>query len=206
MLKIWGRANSTNVKKVMWAAEELGLPYTRVDAGGAFGVVNDPDYRALNPNGLVPLIEDNGVVLWESNTIVRYLVAQYGAGSLQLEGAARQAHAEKWMDWATSSLAVPFRAVFWNIVRLPPAERDPASFEAGLAACSKLLAIVNAELARQPYLSGQRFGIGDIPIGCFAYAWFGMAIERPDLPHLKRWYEGLAERPAYRSAVMTPLT
>lgn len=206
MLKIWGRTNSNNVKKALWAAEEVGVPYENIPAGGAFGIVSDPEYRAKNPNGLVPTLEDKDLVLWESNTIVRYLAAQYGQSTLYIEDAAARAKAERWMDWTTSTLATPFRDVFWNIVRLTPDKQDRAAKEKGIQDCSKLFAIVDAALASQPYLSGDKFGVGDIPLGCFAYAWLEMPIERPDHPHLVAWYERLTQRPAFQKAVMIPLT
>lgn len=206
MLKIWGRANSTNVKKVLWMIEELDLVYQRIDAGGAFGVVDDPSFRAMNPNGLVPVLEDGDVVLWESNTIVRYLASRYGDEGAEQVGAVAQAQAEKWMDWATSSFALPFRDLFWGMVRTPEDKRDMAKINAALETVGKLLAIPDAALAKQPYLSGDNLGVGDIPLGCFAYAWFEMPIERPNLPNLEAWYASLKGRDAYQHAVMTPLT
>ncbi|MCQ4308483.1 glutathione S-transferase [Pseudomonas stutzeri] len=206
MLKLWGRINSTNVRKALWCLEELGVPHTRIDAGGAFGVVGEAEYIAKNPNRLVPCLEDGELALWESNTIVRYLAAQYGEGTLWSTDPRQRAGADKWMDWATSTLATPFRPLFWNIVRTAPEKRDMAAVQAALDECGKLLAIVDRDLAAQPYLSGDSFGMGDIPLGCFAYAWFEMPIERPDLPHLRHWYERLQQRPAYQTAVITPLT
>ncbi|MGM8932709.1 glutathione S-transferase family protein [Salinicola halophyticus] len=206
MLKIWGRANSTNVKKVLWCAAELELPFERIDAGGAYGVINEPAYRAMNPNGLIPCIQDDGFVLWESNAIVRYLCAKYGRDSLHAGDPAARAEADKWMDWTTSSLASPFRDVFWNTVRLPVEQRDDKAVEKGLAACGALLGMADRTLSEQPFLSGPEWGMGDIPLGCFAYAWFEMDIARPDLPHLAAWYTRLQSRPAYREHVMTALT
>lgn len=206
MLKLWGRNNSTNVKKPLWCLEELKVPYTRIDAGGAFGIVGEPEFVAKNPNKLVPCLEDGELVLWESNAIVRYLAARYGKCSLWNTDPAQRAEADKWMDWATSTLAAPFRPVFWNVVRTAPEQRDMAAVQTGLAECSKLLTIVDQTLATQPYLSGESLGMGDIPLGCFAYAWFEMPIERPDLPHLRDWYDRLRQRPAYQAAVLTPLT
>lgn len=206
MVKLWGRINSTNVKKALWCLEELGVRYTRIDAGGAFGVVDEADYVAMNPNRLVPCLQDGDLVLWESNAIVRYLAAQYGDGVLWNADARQRAEADKWMDWVTSSLAGPFRPLFWNIVRTAAQARDMAAVQASLAECGKLLGIADRSLAEQPYLSGESFGMGDIPLGCFAYAWFEMPIERPDLPHLRDWYERLQQRPAYQTAVVTPLT
>jgi len=206
MVKIWGRSNSTNVKKALWALEELGVPYESIPAGGAHGIVSDPEYRAKNPNGLVPTLEDDDLVLWESNAIVRYLAARYGQSTLYIADPAERSRAERWMDWQISSLAGPFRDVFWNVVRLPAEQQDHAAKEKGLKDCNRLFAIVDAALAKQPYLSGNAFGVGDIPVGCFAYAWLEMPIERPDHPHLTAWYERLRLRPAYQKAVMTPLT
>ncbi|MEE1869600.1 MULTISPECIES: glutathione S-transferase family protein [Pseudomonas] len=207
MLKIWGRKNSTNVRKVLWCAEELGLEYESVDAGGAFGLVNEPQYRALNPNGLVPMIEDDGLVLWESNAIVRYLSARYGAESgWYVDDARQRAEADKWMDWTTSSLAVPFRPLFWGILRTPAEQQDWVAINAAHKTCAQMLSIADQALARQPYLSGSELGMGDIPLGCFAYAWFEMPIERPEMRHLRAWYERLQARPAFQAAVMTALT
>ncbi|HEX8588693.1 glutathione S-transferase [Pseudomonas sp.] len=207
MLKIWGRKNSSNVRKALWIAEELGLDYESLNAGGAFGVIDQPEYLAKNPNGVVPMIEDGEFVLWESNTIVRYLAAQYAPDSALCPASAKaRALAEKWMDWATSTLAGPFRPVFWGVVRTPAEQRDWTQINNAVAQVERLLSIVDAALARQPYLSGDEFGVGDIPLGCFAYAWFEMPIERTELPHLKAWYERLQARPAYQKAVMTPLT
>lgn len=206
MLRIWGRTNSTNVKKALWCAEELGLSYEHIPAGGAYGVVNEAAYRALNPNGLVPMIEDDGLVLWESNAIVRYLAARYGEGTLYARDPGERAVGDKWMDWAATTVVLPFRDVFWNTVRLPPQERNAAAVESGLKSCGALLAIADAALAEKPYLSGERFGMGDIPLGCIIYGWYEMPITRPDLPNLAAWYARLQERPAYRKAVMLPLT
>lgn len=206
MITLWGRTNSTNVKKALWALEELGLPYERKEAGGAFGVVNDADYRAKNPNGLVPLLEDGDIVLWESNAIVRYLAARYGVGTLWAEDPVERAIGDKWMDWTTSSVAGPFRDVFWNMVRMKPEQRDMAAVEKGRDICCGLFERADAALAEAPYLSGNTFRMGDIPLGCFVYAWFEMSIERPNLPHLLAWYERISERPAYRTAVAIPLT
>lgn len=207
MLKIWGRKNSSNVRKVLWCAEELGLDYQAVDAGGAFGVVNEPHYRALNPNGVVPTIEDDGLVLWESNTIVRYLGAKHAPGtSWYPEDPVARAKAEKWMDWTTSSLATPFRPLFWGILRTPAEQQDWVAINAAHKTCAQLLSIADEALSWQPFLSGQEVGMGDIPLGCFIYAWFEMPIERPEMRHLRAWYERLRERPAYQAAVMTALT
>ncbi len=207
MLKIWGRKNSSNVRKVLWCAEELGLDFESIDAGGAFGLVNEPQYRERNPNGLVPTLEDGELTLWESNAIVRYLCAQYGRDQgWYLDQPRQRAEADKWMDWTTSSLATPFRPLFWGILRTAPEQQDWVAINAAHKACAHLLSIADQALTHQPYLSGQTIGMGDIPLGCFVYAWFEMPIERPDMHHLRAWYERLKARPAYQSAVMTALT
>ncbi|NQD94760.1 glutathione S-transferase [Pseudomonas sp. CrR25] len=206
MLKIWGRKNSSNVRKVLWCAEEAGLAYQAIDAGGAFGLVNEAAYRAKNPNGLIPLIEDGDLLLWESNAIVRYLAAQYAPGSLYPLSPALRAEGDKWMDWVSASLIEPFSTLFVGTVRTPPERRDAAQIARALERCGELLAIPERALASRPYLSGDTFAMGDIPLGCIAYAWFEMPIVRPELPHLAAWYARLQERPAYRRGVMTPLT
>ena len=207
MLKIWGRKNSSNVRKVLWCAQELGLDYQSIDAGGEFGLVDEPQYRALNPNGRVPMIEDGELVLWESNSIVRYLGARYAPDTpwYPADPVAR-AKADKWMDWTTSSLAVPFRPLFWGVLRTPAEQQDWVQINAAHKQCAELLSIADQALATQPYLSGEEAGMGDIPLGCFVYAWFEMPIERPEMRHLRAWYERLQQRPAYQAAVMTALT
>ncbi|TMU80134.1 glutathione S-transferase [Pseudomonas fluorescens] len=207
MLKIWGRKNSSNVRKPLWAAEELGLAYEAIDAGGAFGVVDTPEYRAMNPNGRVPVIEDDGFVLWESNAIVRYLLARHAPDSHWYSADPRaRAVADKWMDWTTSSFAGPFRTVFWGVLRTPADKQDWAAINAAIKECNELLSMADQALASQPYLSGQDIGMGDIPLGSFIYAWFEMPIERAPQAHLQAWYERLKQRPAYKKAVMTALT
>lgn len=207
MLKIWGRMNSSNVRKVLWCAEELGLAYQRIDAGGAFGVVDSPAYRAMNPNGRVPVLEDGALVLYESNVICRYLLAKHAPDTHWWPvDPAQRAKADLWMDWVTATLAAPFRDLFWGVLRTPAPEQDWARITAARDTCAQLLALADASLAHRPYLSGNEIGMGDIPLGCFAYAWFEMPIERPALPHLQAWYQRLQTREAYQQAVMTALT
>lgn len=205
-MQIWGRINSSNVRKVLWCAEELGLAYEHINAGGAFGVVNEPDYLAMNPNGLVPCLQDGDMILWESNAIVRYLARQYGREPFAPLSPAVWAQADKWMDWASLSFSSPYRDLVWNLLRCAPEQRNEAAIEHGKQACARFMAMADAALQRQPFLSGTHFGIGDIPLGCIAYAWFSLPIERPALESLSSWYARLCERPAYQKAVMTALT
>ena len=206
MLKIWGRANSVNVEKVLWACEELRVPYQRVDAGGPFGIVDTPQYRALNPNGLVPTVEVDGLVLWESNAILRYLAAKHGAGALWPDDLAVRVEADRWMDWSSTTFWPAFRDLFWNLVRTPRDQRDPAAIERAHARSAELLGYLDAHLASRTHIAGDRFTVGDIPMGCAVWRWMSLPIERPDHPALKRWIEALRERPCYQNVVMKPLS
>jgi glutathione S-transferase len=206
MLKIWGRSNSINVQKVLWCCEEMGLKYERIDAGGTFGVVNTPQYRALNPNGLVPTIEDGPFVLWESNAIVRYLTAKHSAGKLWPEDLKIRAEADKWMDWQTTTFWPAFRPLFWNLVRTPADQRDAKAMEESRLRCGELLGYLDAHLKNRTYITGDDLSMGDIPMGCAIWRWFGLQIERPELANLQRWFDNLRQRPAYQNLVMLPLT
>ncbi|HTQ77752.1 MAG TPA: glutathione S-transferase [Burkholderiales bacterium] len=200
MLKIWGRVNSVNVKKALWCLEELKLPYQRVDAGMQFGVVDTPEYRRLNPNGLVPTIDDDGFVLWESHTIVRYLSMKHGRGTLWPADDRTWAEASKWMDWAFTFLA-SMRPVFWNLVRTPPEKRDMAAVEDGRKKCAQLAGMLDAALSGRRYVAGDGFTMGDIPVGCHMHLWLRLPLERPRHPNLEGWFARLLERPAYRKIV-----
>ncbi len=204
MLKIWGRANSINVQKALWVADEIGIPYERVDIGGPFGGNQEPAYLALNPNGLVPTIEDDGFVLWESNSIVRYLAASRNSPLLPADPKARAA-AERWMDWQLTSLG-GMTTIFWGLVRTPPDKRDAGAIEAARVHMAEKWRIVDAHLADRPYLAGDAFTVGDIPVGAMAYRWFNLAIERPALANLQAWYQRLTTRPPYQKHVMPPMT
>jgi glutathione S-transferase len=206
MLVIWGRNNSVNVQKVLWCCEEMALGYQRIDAGGAFGVVNTPEYRALNPNGLVPTIEDDGLVLWESNAIVRYLAAKHAAGSLWPEILKTRAEADRWMDWENTTFWPAIRPLFLGLMRTAPDKRDSRALEDARLKTADVLSIVDTHLTARPYLAGDTFTIGDIPLGCGIWRWMALPIERPALPNVQRWFDSLAGRLAYAKIVMLPLT
>ena len=205
MLKIWGRVNSVNVKKVLWAADELGLKYERVDAGMAFGVTKTPEYLAMNPNSLVPTIEDDGFVLWESHTIVRYLCAKNGMGRLCPADLRARADAERWMDWAFT-FQNAMRAVFWGLIRTPPEKRDHKAIEEGRSQSAKLLEVLERNLEKKAYVTGDAFTMGDIPIGCEVQRWMRVPIERPRFPGVQAWFDRLGERAPFRKVVDIPLT
>jgi glutathione S-transferase len=205
MLKLWGRVNSVNVKKALWCLEELGLPYERVDAGMQYGVVDTPEYRRMNPTGLVPTLDDDGFTLWESHSIVRYLAAKHGAGTLCPADPRARAGAERWMDWAFTFQGA-MRNVFWGLIRTPPEKRDAKAIEEGRAKTIGLLPILEQALTVQAYVAGPSLTMGDIPIGCEVQRWMRVPVERPPFPAVEAWFERLRERPAFRKVVDIPLT
>ena len=206
MLRIWGRTNSVNVQKVMWAVGELGLAHERLDAGLAFGVVETPEYKAKNPNSRVPTVEDDGLVLWESNATVRYLAAKYGAGNLWANDPGARSLADRWMDWATAHVQPDLTPVFWGLIRPPAEQRNMPLIEAAAQRSAETWRILDAQLARQPYVAGERFTMGDIPVGCFCWRYYALPIQRPELPNLAAWHARLQARPAFRAHVAMPLT
>lgn len=202
-ITIWGRVNSHNVKKVLWFADEIGLAYERYDVGGPFGM--DAAYLAKNPNALIPTIEDDGLTLWESNTIVRYLAARYAADRFWLPDPRARAEAEKWMDWQFGYATAQLGA-FWNLIRTPPDQRDNTAVIQSAQKTGEMMGILDDALGIQPWLSGPEFGIADIPMGVSAHSWYMLDIARPDRPNVRAWYERLRERPAYARHVMIPLS
>jgi glutathione S-transferase len=206
MLKIWGRASSANVQKVLWTCVELGLAYERRDVGGPYGGNREPGYLALNPNGLVPTIDDAGFVLWESNAILRYLAATRGASRLLPAGPRGRAEVERWMDWQLSVVAGPHTVLYVGLVRTPEAERDTSRIERARRQQAAAFAILDQRLQARSHVAGEDLTVADIALGPFVYRWFTLPIERPELPRLAAWYERLAERPGYRRHVMVELT
>lgn len=206
MLRIWGRINSINVQKVVWAADELGLAYERLDAGGAFGIVATPEYRRMNPNGLVPVIEDDGFVLWESNAIVRYLAAKHGEGTLWPTDLRRRADADRWMDWGINAFIPATRDAFWQLVRTPPEQRDTKAIEASLSASEKPAAILEAHLAGREFVAGDAFSPADIVLGAAAHRWLRLPAPRTARPEMERWYAALKSRPGAAQVLSLPLT
>lgn len=205
MLKIWGRDESGNVKKVLWCVGELELEFERYDVGGKFGGLDTPEYRAMNPNGLIPTIQEDDFILWEANCIVRYLCSKYSMGNLCPSDLRERASAERWMDWQVAHLIPEFFKLFIGLVRTPEAERDPKVIEHAARETERHFRMVDDFLKGRKYIGGDRFTMGDIPIGCTVYRWLAMPIERPHLPNLQAWYERLTERPVYRHRIMQPL-
>ncbi|MBS0454393.1 MAG: glutathione S-transferase [Proteobacteria bacterium] len=201
MLKIWGRISSINVRKVVWCAQELGLSFQRTEAGGKFGVVQTDEYRALNPNALVPAIEDGEgaqkMLLWESNVIVRYLCAKYAAGNLYPNELVERFDAERWMDWQQTTLNRSSGPAFLQLVRTPADKRDATVIANSINATEPLFALLDAHLAKNEYMLGERFTMADIPLGCEAHRWFGLPATdytRPSWPNVERWFGQLRTR------------
>ena len=204
MIKLWGRRNSVNVKKALWCLDELGLEFDRTNAGMEHGVVDTAEYRKMNPNGLVPTLDDGGFILWESHSIVRYLSARHGKGVLWPMDERERAVANQWMDWAFSFQS-SVRDAFWNLIRMPAEKRDPKAIEASRVKSGQMAAILDAALADRMYVAGS-FSMGDIPVGAEVQRWIRLPIERPKLPHLEAWFERLCARPAFKKNVDIPLS
>lgn len=206
-LTIWGRLSSVNVQKVVWCADELGIEYRRIDAGGKFGVNDTPEYLAMNPNGLVPVIDDEGFVLYESNAIVRYLACKSGATALWPEDARERADIDRWMEWQSTGYTPAMGPAFMQMVRTAPDKRDIGAIEASRAKSEKHAAILDAHLGAQRYLTGERFTIADIVVGCATHRWLNLPLERTERPNLERWYDEIAARPgAQQVTTQKPLT
>lgn len=206
MIKIWGRTDSSNVQKVLWCLGELGLSFERQDWGGKFGGNKDQDYLAMNPNGLVPTIKDGDFILWESNSIMRYLNAKYGQGKLLPATPEGMANANRWMDWQLSVLNPSIVPLFWNLIRTPAEKRDAKAVQGALDKTSAAWQMVENQLAHSAFVAGDHLSLGDIPLGVWVYRWFNLPIERPKHPHLENWYERLKQRQPYQTHIMIPVT
>jgi glutathione S-transferase len=202
MLEIWGRPYSSNVIPVIWTANELGIEYTLELAGGSFGKLDSPAYAQINPNRMIPAIRDGDFCLWESHAIVRYLCDRYSAGVLCPSEPTTRAIADQWMEWSGTLAFTPVIQLFFATVRTVPEERNFDKINALRDEASNTLKILDAHLANNNYVAGDQFTMGDIPLGCVAYRYFNVDVERPSLPNLEAWYKRLATRPAYQQHVM----
>ncbi|MEI9985505.1 MAG: glutathione S-transferase family protein [Aliidongia sp.] len=205
MLTIWGRATSSNVQKVLWCCDELGLAYERVDAGRQFGKVDEPDYRMMNPNGLVPTLIDGEVTVWESNSVMRYLCNRYGGDRLYPADPAPRAAVDQWLDWQLSTMAPAIAPVFWALVRPPAGGTDPATIPPLVQKLAAVWAVLDRQLAARPYIASSNLSLADLALGNSARRWFAFAFERPELPHLAAWFDRISTRPGFRTHVMTPI-
>ena len=207
MRKLWGRPNSSNVMKVVWLLEELGLPYERIDAGGAFGRTKDADYLAMNPNSLVPTLEEDGFVLWESHAILRYLASQHADGtSLWPADKRARANIDRWMDWQHTALTAAQTVVFQGLVRTPAEQRDTGAIETALVTAARAWTLLDRHLEHHEFVAGPNFTLADIPCGVHVHRWFSFMVTRPELPALRGWYDRLLQRPAYREHCAQPMS
>ena len=204
--RIWGRISSINVRKVVFTAQLLEVPLERVDAGATFGIVQTPEYKARNPNALIPLLEEDGFTLWESNVIVRYLAARHPERGLYPAGLQARFDAERWMDWQQTTLNPAGREAFIQLIRTPIDRRNPQAIAASVAATRPLLSMLDAHLSTRRHMAGDTLTMADIPIACEMHRWYGLPLEHAAHPHLARWYENLRHLPAARGALDVPLS
>jgi glutathione S-transferase len=206
MLKIWGRTTSSNVQKVLWCCAELDIPYERVDWGGPFGGNDDPQYRRMNPNGRVPTVEDDGLIIWESNTICRYLCTTRGGERLYPSDPRARTRVERWMDWQLATPGGPMGALLQQLYRTKPEARDQKAIEAARQQALAAWKIADGALGGQPYLAGSELTLAEITLGTLVYRWHVFPIERPELKNLRAWYERMRERPAFRTHIEIPIS
>jgi glutathione S-transferase len=205
MIKIWGRSTSLNVQKVLWCCVELGIPFQRIDWGGPFGGNGDPAYLALNPNGRVPTIEDGDKIVWESNSILRYLCAVYAGVCLHPADAFARSEVERWMDWQLASLNPSMTTMLIGYYRTPEHQRDAAALEAARKEALRCWTIVESFIAGRRYLTGPELTLADIGNGILVHRWHSYPIERPELPNIKAWYRTLSQRPGFAQHVLGPI-
>ena len=218
-IRLWGRISSLNVRKAVWAAQELGLDFQRTDAGAAYGVTTTPEYQSKNPNGLVPLLEIGDFTLWESNTIVRYLCARYSNTEHNFYPAELEPRfdAERWMDWQQTTFNRAGGPAFLQLVRTAAEARNADVIQQSVSATEPLLALLDKHLQNHAYMGGDSFGIADIPLGCEMHRWWGMrtaqfdayGVTRQELqafPNVQRWFGQLQQRPASRGVLDVTLS
>jgi glutathione S-transferase len=203
MIKIWGRNTSSNVQKAMWAVGELGLACERIDIGGAFGKNKEPKYLAMNPNGLVPTLEEeDGFLLWESNSVVRYLAGKHDkSGALEPKDAKQRALASQWMDWQLSVVGPAITPAFWGLIRTPEDKRDMAAIKTSQEKTTAAMQIMDAQLSKTKFMAGDSFSYGDIPVGVMCYRYRQLVPGRPATQNLDRWYEAISSRKAFQDHV-----
>jgi glutathione S-transferase len=202
MLKVWGRRSSANVQKVMWLLGELDLAHEHIPAAGPYGLVNEPKFRAMNPNGLVPVIDDDGMILWESNAILRYLAARHGGEAWWPGDPGKRAPIDQWMDWAATTFQPELVGAFWSYWRTPEHERDWDKIKNFESRAERVLRLLDSILATRPYVAGEHFSLADIPNGVHLYRYYTLGRPVPELKNIEAWYARLKERAAYREHVM----
>jgi glutathione S-transferase len=206
MLKVWGRRNSINVMKVLWICDELSLAIQQIDAGLQYGIVNTPEYAAMNPNRRVPTIDDHGTILFESNVICRYLAVKHQRNDLMPDDPVQRFSVERWMDWASISISQGMTPLFWQLVRTPEASRNAKTISDAIVESERCMRIINNQLEKTGFMHGDRFTLADVPTAAFVHRWLKLPIEHAALPALENYYERMLNRPAYRKHVALELT
>lgn len=203
MLKVHGRATSSNVQAVMWTVGELHIPHQRLDVGGKFGGNREPAFLAMNPMGRVPVIEDGELTLFESQAILRYLGAKYGSDSFWPDDPVRRAPADQWMEWAKINVApAVIYKIFWQMIRTSAADRDQQLVADGVQEVKELMRMADAQIAENGWLAGPEMTLADISLGSLLYRYYEVPFDRADFPHLRAYYDRLCTRPAYAAHVM----
>ena len=198
MIRIMGRASSINVRKVLWACAEMEIPFEREDWGAGFKSTRTPEFLALNPNAMVPVIQDDDFILWESNSIIRYLAARYNASSLYPHEARARARVDQWIDWQASDLNKSWSYAFMSLVRHSPEHQDSQALAAACKDWSRHMEILNRQLeSTGAYVAGHEFSLADIPVGLSVNRWFETPLAHPDFPAVSDYYERLSHRPGY---------
>jgi glutathione S-transferase len=203
-VRIWGRRTAFNVQKALWMLGEVGADCEHVEAGGAAGGLDAHAFLAMNPNGLIPVLEADGIYHWESHTIVRYLAARFAAGTLWPLDPAERSLADRWLDWTLADLGPAFMRLFWSYYRTPEQTRDERRIAQAARDCDRSYGLLDRHLAQHRFLAGDRFTMGDVPAGTTLYRFFEMGHPTPALPNVRRWYAALAEREAFRAHIMIP--
>ncbi len=198
MLRILGKRSSINVRKVLWACAELDLPFQQEDWGSGYRDVNSSAFKALNPNAMVPVLLDDDFVLWQSNTILRYLANRYGGGSLYPHEAVARARVDQWLDWQASDLNPAWSYAFMSLVRHSPGHSDPSQTQTSLAAWTRLMSILEGRLSEtKAYVAGAEFSLADIAMGLSVDRWFETPFDHPRLDAVKSYYQRLGQRPGF---------
>lgn len=203
MIKIWGRASSSNVQALMWAVEELALHHQRQDTGFIYGGNDTPDFLAMNPNGTVPVLQDGkNTPLWETGAILRYLAEKYGGDAFWPKDVEARAEVDKWAEWAKINVALKFTApIFWRVVRTAPSEQAPQAIKQAMSVLNGFLMVAETQLGKQPFLASPDFSLADIQFGHLLYRYFDIEIERADFPNIEAYYRRLSKREAFQKHV-----
>jgi glutathione S-transferase len=203
---LWGRSTSSNVMKVIWLLEELKLPYERMDVGGTFGKTDTPEYRAMNPTGLVPTLQEDDVTLWESNAILRYICSAHTRDNPIFPwDQHKRANIDRWMDAQQTTMNRPQGTIFIGLIRTRPEKRDQAAINSAITEAAWAWGLIGAELGKHPYICGDTLTLADICWGIHVHRWLNMDFKRPDVPNLRAWYDRLLKLPVYREHVARPI-